>query len=311
MKEIIRKFNIMEEKCFFKNLIVLFFLFMALSLLIPYGGDDWGNSLSNITSVSQLIDVVKGFYLTWEGRIFSRTFICLLVPHQVLWAIINSLLMCFFYYILYNFFQMKHKKITLPLIMIFLLGTNNVAFSQVYVWKTGNITYFFPIVFAFFLIFSRKKLFESESFSSKKIDFVLIPLTFVFSLFVENITVAIIMICFLNLILYYQKNHKLDIVMLLCLIASLISFTIMMISPGNAIRLSGETTFSKLSITQKIIYNIPNFIYYTFTTQACVISLILLLIVFSNKLNKPLKFIIYCILIIPVLTILANYITPF
>ncbi len=311
MKELIKKSNKIVEKQILIKMFLLFVLFMTLGILIPYGGDDWGNSLIKITSMTQLIDIVRGFYLTWEGRIFSRVFLCLLVPNQILWAFINSITMCLFYYILCNFFEKKYDKFIFPLIIIFILGANNVAFSQVYVWKTGNITYFFPIVFAFFLMYSRKKIFKNETLKFKKIEIILIPLTFIFSLFVENITVAIIMICFLNLILYYKKYHKIDIIMFFCLIAALISFTIMLISPGNAIRLSGETSFSNLTITQKVMSNIPNFIYYTFTSQACVISLILLIIIFSSKFRMPIKIIIYCILVVPFLTIIANYVIPF
>ena len=55
--------------------IVLIFVFtLIFSLLIPMGGDDWGNYLRKGASFSNIISTAQSFYMTFEGRFFSRIF---------------------------------------------------------------------------------------------------------------------------------------------------------------------------------------------------------------------------------------------
>lgn len=288
--------------------IVVIFTFI-FSILIPYGGDDWGNYLNGSTNFFNIINIVKRFYFLWEGRIFSRLFCLLIIPNKLLFSIITSVLMGLLYYFLCNITNAKNNKVLYPLIFISLFFIDMETFSQAYVWKTGNITYFIPTVFLFFLVYKRKDVFTENNIKTSKMDFIIVLLSFVFSLFVENITVGILTVLIMNNIMYYLKTHKIDKVMLFSLIASVIAFLIMMLSPGNFNRLNMDSSFKNLSIIEKVLYNIPNLINYTFIKNSFLMVLILIVLfiyIYKSNINKFIKFILSSILfIIPISTVLV------
>lgn len=294
-------------------LIFIFIFTLIFSLLIPLGGDDWGNYLYQDISFSGIIDVAINFYQTWEGRFFSRIFDLLLIPKPMLWVFVNAIVMTLLFYFMCKILNIK--KNYLPLVLLCILFVDMQTFAQVYVWKTGNITYFIPMVFAFFLIFTRKNLFNDEEQLIRKKDYFLVPLTFIFSMFVENVAAGIIVICILNIIFYYLKYKKIDKPFVLCLIAAILGFSLMTFSPGSMSRLSGEEEFATLSIFGKLLYNIPNLINYTFIKNSFLLILFIIsmsTIVNRNFKNKFLKYIsLAFIIIIPLTTAIISFISNF
>ena len=281
--------------------IVLIFVFtLIFSLLIPMGGDDWGNYLRKGASFSNIISTAQSFYMTFEGRFFSRIFDFLLVPNGVLLAIVKASLISLLFYLMYRLFKVEEKY--LPLILMGILFVDFETFAQVYVWRTGCVTYLFPLVYAFVLIFIRRRnIFEDDS-KIKWWSYLFIPLTFVFSMFTENTAIAIIFICLLNLIYYFVKYKKIDIPMLLCLISAIIGFCLMYFSPGTQNRANTNDVFMTLSFVGKILYNIPNLVNYTFIKNSFITILLIILmsiIVWKNFNNKVLKYLFLGFIIIP------------
>lgn len=196
----------------FKNKICLYviglFVFTLLfSLLIPMGGDDWGNYLRKGASFAEILSAAKSFYMTFEGRFFSRIFDFLLVPNGLLFAIIKSILFSLLFYLIYKIVNVNEKY--LPFILMGILFVDFETFAQVYVWRTGCVTYLFPMVYAFILIFIRRKNIFEDDCETKWWSYLFIPLTFVFSMFTENTAIAIIFVCLLNVIYYFVKYKKL------------------------------------------------------------------------------------------------------
>ena len=303
------------KKPFNIYMMILFIVIIALGILIPYGGDDWGNYLFHNDSFLEMLGATKRFYLSYEGRFFSRLLLMILVQHQYLWAIINASLMSFLYYMLIKIIGVKDNKFIYPLLLMCILFIDMQTFAQVYVWKTGNITYFIPMVFAVFLIYLRRDFLEKDkNIKFRKLDYLLIPLAFIFSMFVENVAVGIIMVCLLNLIYGYLKYKKVDKAMLFCLIASCLGFILMLISPGNIKRMAIENGFGNLSFFEKIIHNIPNLITYTFIKNSFLVLLMLIIMfkIIKTIKNKYLKVFYYLsIAFIPFITLIINILSCF
>ena len=290
-------------------LFVLFAFMLIVGLLIPYGGDDWNNYLYKKASLVDVFDIAKNFYFSYEGRFFSRIFDAILVPRQCLWAFINASLMCLLFYMITKIINVNNKLL-LSLIFLCIIFVDMQAFAQVYVWKTGNVTYFIPMVFAFLLIFRRQKLFTNDDVNILKWDYLLVPLSLIFTMFVENVGFVITVICLLNVIFYFIRYKKIDIPMLLCFVFSLIGLVVMLISPGNAVRMALESDFSRLSFLSKVMYNIPNLITYTFIKNSFFLLIVLFIMVtlcHKNVKRRYLKFLIYVLFIIcPIFTIVSN-----
>lgn len=308
MVNFIKKINI---KSIFLYLILFLFMFIV-GLLMPLGGDDWNNYLNGKEGFLFIIEVAKSSYLSFEGRFFSRIFDSLLVPHQVIWSLINAFMFSFVYYALLKIIKPKNKTLIKPLLLSALLFIDFEAFAQVYIWKTGNITYFFPFFFAIFLIFYKRKSFDLFV-KDKWYMFLILPLlAFFFSMFVETMTVGIIMICLL-FIIFALRQKKLDSLMLMCLISSVIGLILMITSPGSVSRLNENDIFSNYSLVSKLIYNIPNLINYTFIKNSFLVLLLiisLILMIRKTKLKKYKKNIIYILItFIPLITIITYLFT--
>ena len=292
---------------------ILFVFVLTFSLLTPMGGDDWGMYLTKGMGLTDIFELTKNFYMTWEGRISARIFNLLVMPHEILWAIINAFILTLLFYFLYKILGSKDKL--LPLILMGILFVDYETYAQIYVWHTGNIFYLYPIVYIFFLIYLRKNIILGENIKISKWNYLLVPLTFIFSMFVESVTVSLIFVCLLNTIFYYINTKKIDKSMLLCFVAALIVFCIMYFSPGTNNRINMDTTFISLNILEKIIYNIPNFINYTFIKNSFIVILmvIVMCMLICKKLNNKIcKYLFLIFTTIPaILTVFINTLSHF
>ena len=299
----------MKKKIFF---IIIFLFFSVMFLLVPISGDDWGNYIVGSTGIYHSIGNAIGMYFDWEGRFFSRILINVLTYHKLLWNIVNSFLITFLVYMIIKIVNPKEKKYIYILTLLIILLMNIYTFSQTITWLAGNITYFFVIpllLLYFYLIYNDK-------YNDKKYFYLLIIMNILIPMFVEHTAGVLILGNILILGYKYYKNKEINKKLILFIIISIISTLSMFLSPGNRNRTNIENIdFQKLSIINKILYNIPNFIYYTFIVNIYLI----LLMTFSNiKLiknnikNKYAKlFISIYMLVIPLISTFVYLISNF
>ena len=127
-------------------------------------------------------------------------------------------------------------------------------------------------------------------------------------MFVEHMALIIITGNILLLISKYIKTKKIDKELLIYTLISIISTTTMLLSPGSRSRsLIENVEFNKLNIIEKIIYNLPNFIYYTFIINYFLLIILTInnyYLIRNNIKNKYLNiFLLGIQLIIPIITI--------
>ncbi|MDO5003045.1 MAG: DUF6056 family protein [bacterium] len=296
------------KKSLKKEYILYFLFFLAIMCLSPISGDDWGNYLVGKQGIRHMIGNAIGMYFSWEGRFVSRLLINLLTYNKWLWNIVNSFVIVSIIYLINNICNFKNKKLTLVVPLIFLF-TNLFTFSQVIVWIAGNITYLFVILLLLYYI---SEVYKQSEFSSKK-TILLLSLNIIIPMFVEHMAIILILINIIFIIINYLKDKKINKKLIIFLIISIISFLCMFLSPGNSLRSSMENSdFNSLNFSQKILYNIPNLIYYTYIINYFLAILMIIgnyLITKNEIKNKPVRILLYIfelISIIPILVITFN-----
>ena len=198
----------------------------------------------------------------------------------------------------------RNKKLIFILSTLTILMMNIFTFSQVVVWVAGNITYLFVIpmmLYYFYNLLQNKK-------QTKLTIIINILLNIIMPMFIEHMAVALVVGNILILVYKYIKNKKLDKYILIYLLLSIISLLTMLLSPGSIKRSKIENVeFNNLSIINKIIYNMPNFIYYTYFIYPYLIILSTIGNYYLSKeiKNKYLRFTTYIFLLfIPIIVTL-------
>ena len=286
------------------------FLFILLILFLsPISGDDWGNHLEGTLGFRHMITQAIGMYFSWEGRLVSRLLINMLTINKWLWNILNSIAIVGIAYYINKIVKFKNKEIMLLSTFLIILFMNIFTFSQVITWIAGNITYLFVIplllLYMYIIYYNKDK--------NTKINVLLVFLNIIIPMFIEHMAVLLILLNFYFIIKDYYKNKSINKKLVLFLIISIISFMMMYFSPGNRIRSGMENLdFNKLSLFGKIIYNIPNLVFYTYRIN----YFLILLLVIGNYLlikkyikNNILKTILYLfelISIVPTITYLLE-----
>lgn len=291
----------MKEK---KFLILLFVIFLIILFLSPISGDDWGNYLVGEKGIRHIIGQAIGMYFDWEGRFVSRLSINLLTYNKWLWNIVNSSLILSIIYFSVKIINPKNKKIIYLLSFLGILCMNIFTFSQTITWIAGNVTYLFPLALLIIYIYYIKYHIDNNNI------LILSILNLILPMFVEHMAILTVIINLFVLIYKYIKDKKIDKRFVLYLIISIISTLLMLLSPGTKLRNSIENNmFNDLSLFEKIIYNIPNFIYYTFIVNSYLLILFVICNIYlTNRQikNKVLKYILNLyILVIPILTIVS------
>ncbi len=302
----------MKEKINRYYAIVMFFTFLIICLCSPLMGDDWGNFINGSGGLLSSIGYAFSSYMSYEGRIVSRILINILTYNKFLWTIINPIIISLIYFLSLKIIPRKDKYITPTLIFLAFLFVDVEGFRQVYVWLAGNITYLMPMIMIFYLLYLNRN-FDYVPTRNQKI--ILPILSFISSMFVENVSVVIVVCYFFYIIFYRIKYKKINKLLVVSCVFSIIGTLIMVLSPGNANRLNTYPEFDSLNILQKLIYNIPNFISFTFIRNSFLVLLITIGVLFVSKSmlkNKIFRYLTYLyITIVPCITLIYNYLKTF
>lgn len=297
----------MKKKIFYIGVFILFLIILFLS---PISGDDWGNYIEGSKGLYHCISEAVGMYFGWEGRFISRVLINILTYNKVLWNIVNSLFITSIVFFIIKIINPKHKKNIYLLTLLIILLMNIFTFSQVVVWVAGNITYLFviPLLLSYFYyLFDYKK-------DNKLLVYLFGVLNFIMPMFIEHMAVILVISNIIIFVYKYIKERCIDKKLLLYLIISIIGTLLMLLSPGTKIRSGMENVeFSKLSILSKFIYNIPNFINYTFIVNYFLLILMVcanIYLIKKHTKNKLLKyFLLIFMTIIPILNCINYFIS--
>jgi len=305
-------FNFIKDN---KIVVITFIFTLIVSVLVPLLGDDWGNVCSE-NNLKTYVEVAIGSFKTFEGRFFSRIMDLIFVNNKWLWNIANPIMMSLLVYFIIKIIKPsdKNKRILSLLVFLGIFLVDKEISNQVYFWVVGNATYFVPMLYAIFLLFIYNKVFEGN-LEVEKWQYVLLIPSFIFSLFVENVSVGIITINLVLFIVNYKKTKRVSVPLILSTVFSIIGTVIMMTSPGTKGRMETIELFYSLNLLEKIQYNLKNLIYYTFVSNPFIVILLTVAIVKicnDNVKNKYFKwFEIMFFTVIPLVTVFCyniNYV---
>lgn len=205
---------------------------MLLSFFFPFSGDDfyWG---SKSLSFSTIKDIYNDLFLNgrWLGN-----FVAIFISHNHL---IKALVISFVSTLLLYLID-KHEKISLWIFIILILLMPINKFTQVIIWGSGFSNYMVSTLLFISVYYLIKRYYKK--ISSKWYEKIGIFVVAVFnSLVVENITVGTLLLLFIYNLIFFIKNKKVNINLVIMFIGSIIGAVMMFIHPSYLNLLFGTT----------------------------------------------------------------------
>ena len=304
--------KIFEKKNFyiFCSIFILL-LFAYITYKTPLAGDDWGYALNG--SLGTPIKTALEFYNSWSGRFFSELWGMIVPSHKWIWNIVNPLLFCGIFICIYKLSNINKKYISSSLlIMAIMLSVDDNLRMETYSWIMGT-TYVIPLFFSLLYFLVIDYMLEKDLYDTKfNICAYLINLPlFIIGMMMENIAATMIVGEVILLIYVYFNKKKAFKYLLINLIVSIISFSLMRMSPGSSARLLSEhASWNNMSLFEKIGSAYPNFLKITFINNNYAISLFslcLILYIFysKNKVNLIYKIVSILILMFGIFSVFS------
>ena len=216
----------------YKKYIILFSMLLLLSFFFPFSCDDfyWG---SKSLSFSTIKEIYNDLFL--NGRWLGNFFAILISHNHLIKAFVISSVCALLIYIID-----KHEKMSLWifLVLIFLMPINK--FSQVIIWGSGFSNYMIS-TFLFISVYYLVKKYYKKTNSKWYEKIGLFIVTLLNSLVVENITVGTLMVLFVFNLIYFIKNKKVNINLIIMFIGTIIGAVMMFIHPSYLNLLFGTT----------------------------------------------------------------------
>lgn len=281
-------------------LITFFIFFLIICILTPISGDDFGNYISTNGTITSAINIAKSYYNTLEGRFIGRIIIMYTTYHKPIWNIFTALI---FTLLVSSILKLLKKESSIIVLLLGLIFVNTDMFAQSYTWIAGSVTYLYPTaltLFYFITIYIKHNNYKPYHY------ILLIILSIIIPMFVENIACAFVLGNIIVLIYTLYINKKINILYLMTTILGSIFLIIMLKSPGSATRsLTESIEFNELSFINKILVNIENFNNYVFFKNSIMIIITIIPIIYY-LMKKCKKIVTILFSIIPTLSIINN-----
>ena len=205
---------------------------MLLSFFFPFSGDDfyWG---SKSLSFSTIKEIYKDLFL--NGRWFGN-FIAIFISHNhLIKALVISIVSTLLVFIID-----RNEKISLWIFLLLILLMPVNRFTQVIIWGSGFSNYMISTLLFISVYYLMNKYYKkiNSKWYEKMGIFIVAMLN---SLVVENITVGTLMILFIYNLIFFIKNKKVNINLVIMFIGSIIGAVMMFIHPSYLNLLFGTT----------------------------------------------------------------------
>ena len=216
----------------YKKYIILFSMLLLLSFFFPFSCDDfyWG---SKSLSFSTIKEIYNDLFL--NGRWLGNFFAILMSHNHLIKALVISIISTLLIYIID-----KHEKMSLWIFLVLILLMPINKFSQVIIWGSGFSNYMIS-TFLFISVYYLVKKYYKKTNSKWYEKIGLFIVTLLNSLVVENITVGTLMVLFVCNLIYFIKNKKVNINLIIMFIGSIIGAVMMFIHPSYLNLLFGTT----------------------------------------------------------------------
>lgn len=272
---------------------ILFSLLAILISLIPLSGDDWawGSSIG--------INNLKCWFDGYNGRYSGNLTVIALTRSIILRSFVVALsltLICF----LPMIFTKKRSIFCLILTtFVFLLGSKNIFIQGIF-WASGFSNYVPPVLLFFIYMVMMNDIFEEDapSYSSKKniiFSIISLILSFVSTMFVENVTIFISFSAIFIPIYCFIKFKKVPIPTLTFLVGSVFGTSLMfsntvyssLSEQSDGYRVLPNQHYSILDTFFSHAYETSIHIFVEGFVLCIVLSLLCFALVYVNVKNRP------------------------
>ena len=264
------------------NIISIFLISFLLFMLFPYTGDDlsWGfNTLS--------LSLIKGFSqdISLNGRYMGNIFSVILSQSTIIKALISSIIVTLIIYVIHKYMNLKYRYIIILLLLMPLE-----IFKESIVWMSGFANYVISTLFLLLFFIIYQKNWTERKFSYLSIISFIV--TILSSLFIENMTVFLLIYTFISNIIYYIKYKRININLVIILIGSIIGFVIMFIHPTYLNIFRGNDGYRNIKddngLINRIIGNYA-LVIKNYTIEKTTIIFIFMLYIIKKNYNKKSK----------------------
>lgn len=216
----------------YKKYIILFSMLLLLSFFFPFSCDDFYWESKSL-SFSTIKEIYNDLFL--NGRWLGNFFAILMSHNHLIKALVISIISTLLIYIID-----KHEKMSLWIFLVLILLMPINKFSQVIIWGSGFSNYMIS-TFLFISVYYLVKKYYKKTNSKWYEKIGLFIVTLLNSLVVENITVGTLMVLFVCNLIYFIKNKKVNINLIIMFIGSIIGAVMMFIHPSYLNLLFGTT----------------------------------------------------------------------
>lgn len=208
--------------------------FFVIGMLLPYTHDDWawGSQIG--------LDRLNGAFANYNGRWGGNLLVIILTRSRFLRALAYASAFSSILYFSWRFASSNKRPLSLLWCFVFLLLIPRGQIAQVLSWTAGFSNYaagtalMLPIVWIIY-----RQLFDNDSISIKRhsqhknIYLTVLPVIFIIAfaaqLFVEHITIYLLILCIFAFAFDYIRHKKINYLLLILVIAA-IAGTIIMFS---------------------------------------------------------------------------------
>ncbi|MBR2801303.1 MAG: hypothetical protein IKE21_01760 [Erysipelotrichaceae bacterium] len=249
-------------------------LFAYMTYQTPLAGDDWGYALNGMSG--HPLELVKGFYMTWSGRIFSELWGFLAAPNKWVWNIVNPLCFAGIYLAMNRLTQSRnHWFLCALLLLAGMLSVDDNLRMETYSWLMGE-TYVIPLALSMLYLCAADGLIREDypSRTTKVLALLSNLALFVTGLMMENIAAAMLAGTVVLCIYTYCLHRRIFPYFLLNFAVITVAFVILRLSPGAAARAARDSAvWANMSLFEKIASAYPNFLQMTFINNNYAIGL--------------------------------------
>ena len=237
---------------------------------------DIGN-VGNQFGLGKLFEFLFVHYMKWGGRILCFFVECSLLRFGLpVYRFVQSLVIVFIFYFIYKILlsKTKLKDYQLAFLVISMYGFLDIMLLRNSIfWASASVSYLFPLLPFFALVYVTQKKSKNYIISASILGF--------FAAFSQEQIAAMTIAynIFYILIEWFFKKRK-DKKQFIFFVFSLLGFCILMLAPGNQMRLDTTSSFANLNLFQKLMTTVPAIISGVFATYNGMFLTLFFIVVF-------------------------------
>lgn len=289
--------KILKNKFLSMSLIFMFLLSIHVVFKVNFNDDLWFKNIIG-TEYKNIFEYIPIRYNTWSSRlIIESVLIFLLACPNIIWCVLDSLIIMLIIYSIDYLFK-NNKKYILIFLIILLYPLHEMKSAG---WYATTLNYLWPLALGLFsFIPIKNKLIEKKE---KRYMYPLYILSIIFACNQEQMC-AVVLSFYIIFDIYLYKKGKLNKFLIIQTLISLISIIFILTCPGNNERSIIETTswypsYENFNILKKISLGIISTFYFLNYRFNFVVLVLLLLFPIISVLNKT-KIINKIISLIPI-----------